>query len=183
MTGFDEVGALTGLTSLHPDNCTGVEDLMPLSALTPLTCLVLHRCRAVDDVTPLLPLSRLVRLDIDTSRIPSVAGFGAAFSAPKPPGSRGNTRLQDVAQLSGLSRLTALDLGNTGIHELAGLRGISSPTHVTVARKGWSRPERVRRAPGPYSSPRHPTGTRRDSATTSRAGPCGRAGERSTGLP
>ncbi|MFF0112315.1 leucine-rich repeat domain-containing protein [Streptomyces prasinus] len=126
VTDFDEVGALTGLTSLHLDNRTGVDDLTPLRALTGLTHLVPYRCRAVEDVAPLLPLSRRVRLDIDTSRISSVAGFGAAFPTPETLSLRGNTRLQDVAQLSGLRRLTALDLGNTGIHDLAGLLDMPS---------------------------------------------------------
>ncbi|MEV7014970.1 leucine-rich repeat domain-containing protein [Streptomyces sp. NPDC093991] len=37
---------------------------------------------------------------------------------------RGNKHLQDVAPLSGLTRLTTLDLGRTGIRDLTGLHDL-----------------------------------------------------------
>lgn len=56
---------------------------------------------------------------------------------------------------------------------------VHSGAYVAVARKSWSRPERARRAPGPYPCPATRHGIRRDFAG---AGHCGRTDERSTGL-
>ncbi|MFG2525778.1 hypothetical protein [Streptomyces sp. NPDC048527] len=108
ITDLTEVGALTGLRDLDLNGCAGIVDLPPIGRLTQLTRLNLHRCRGVEDVAPLLALGKL---DLSMTRVRSASGFAKASPELGTLSLRGCRSFKDAVQLSGLTRLTHLDLG------------------------------------------------------------------------
>ncbi|MFG2777313.1 leucine-rich repeat domain-containing protein [Streptomyces prunicolor] len=142
ITDLSEVGMLTGLTDLDLNGCSGIEDLTPLARLTELTRLGLHRCRAVEDITPLLALGtlrKLRELDLSITKVRSTDGFGTAFPALETLSLRGCRSFKSPAQLSGLTRLTHLDLGWTGIRDLTGLRDVPAMSRLDLRSCGGLR--------------------------------------------
>jgi internalin A len=88
-----------------------------------------------DGLRALLTLGRLRELDLSVtkvSRLSSDDSFGPAFPVLESLSLRACRAFKDARQLSGLQRLTRLDLGHTGIRDLAGVRDLPALTHLDL---------------------------------------------------
>ena len=125
---FTDISALSGLTKLTTLDLrnNSISDISALSGLTKLTTLLLN-ANKISNISALSRLTNLITLELGSHGAGSVYSLRWDFQWPYVPLGAKNA-ISDFTPLSGLTKLTRLDLNNTGISNISVLSRLTNLT-------------------------------------------------------
>ena len=154
---LSDISALSGLTKLTTldlrDN--SISDISALSGLTKLTTLLLS-ANKISNISVLSRLTNLITLHLGSHGARSLYGLGWSHQWPAVRLGAKNA-ISDFTPLSGLTKLTTLDLNNTGISNISVLSRLTNLTTLHLSNyvgltSGSSPPSREDQADLPVNS-------------------------------